>query len=75
MSGLSMDLVRTRFMWTVQALAQPADVQVRLYPSFVAVADELALDHDEAQRAFLRAAQGELTYEQLEALLSSDTRN
>lgn len=37
-----------RLQHAAQALAAPADVQLRLYPSFVAHADELALDYGEA---------------------------
>jgi hypothetical protein len=36
--------IKQQFKWAVQALVQPADVQPTLFPSFVAVADELALD-------------------------------
>ena len=35
-----------RLMQAVQALAQPADVQLSLFPDFVCKADELALDFD-----------------------------
>ena len=37
-------------MWAVQALAQPADVQPTLFPPFVVVADELALEFDHWRR-------------------------
>lgn len=43
-------------MWALQALAQPARVQVELFPSFVEVADELALEHEEAQANWRRAS-------------------
>lgn len=33
--------------WSVRALAKPAEIQLRLFPEFVCVADELALDFDE----------------------------
>lgn len=36
--------VLEQLKWSVQALAQPAEVQVTLFPVFVCVADELALD-------------------------------
>ena len=39
-----------QFEWSVRALAQPSAVQPTLYPSFVAVADELALEFDEHYR-------------------------
>src|SRR6516225_2761064 len=35
-----------QLQWAVQALAQPAEVQPTLFPSFVVVADELALEFD-----------------------------
>lgn len=47
------DTLETRFMWAVQALAQAAEVQLGLYPGFVVVADELALEHEEMQEQFL----------------------
>lgn len=37
-------------MWAVQALAQPAAAQAALFPPFVVVADELALDFDDHRR-------------------------
>lgn len=43
-------------MRSVQALAQPADVQRALFPDFVCVGDELANDLDIARRAFLAEA-------------------
>jgi len=36
-----------RFEWSVRALAQPADIQLGLYPDFVWVADELVFEFDE----------------------------
>jgi hypothetical protein len=36
----------------VQALAQPAAVQISLFPDFAIVGDELALQFDEALRAY-----------------------
>jgi hypothetical protein len=41
-----MQPLEQHFQWAVQALAQPADVQPILFPSFVVVADEVALDFD-----------------------------
>jgi len=37
----------------VQALAQPAHIQIELFPNFVAVGDELAIDFSEALEAFV----------------------
>lgn len=39
-----------QLMWEVQALAQPADMQPTLFPPFVLVADELALEFDHSRR-------------------------
>lgn len=39
------------FEWSVRALAQAPEVQRGLFPDFVEVADQLALDFDEALRA------------------------
>jgi hypothetical protein len=38
------------FEWSVRALAQPAPIQLGLFPGFVVVADELAGDFDAALR-------------------------
>jgi hypothetical protein len=47
-----MDPIKRHFQWAVQALAQPAEVQPTFFPSFVVVADELALDFGNWRRAF-----------------------
>lgn len=39
--------------WIIRALAQTADVQIALFPAFVCVADELALDFDEHYQRFV----------------------
>ena len=39
-----MDAQTQHFYWSLQALAQPARVQLTLFPNFVVVAEELALD-------------------------------
>lgn len=41
-----------RLRWSIQALAQDADVQRTLFPGFACVADELALEFDECFRWF-----------------------
>lgn len=63
-----------RFMWALQALAQPAGVQLGLFPNFVEVADELALEHEEAQ-ANWRDEGGEsgLSSQQAEAIKAVDS--
>ena len=40
----------------VQALAQPAQAQLGLFPSFVLAGEEMALEFDDALRAFQEAA-------------------
>jgi hypothetical protein len=47
MSSINRDGALTRFEWSVRALAQPSEIQTRLFPSFVETADELALDFEE----------------------------
>lgn len=69
-------------MWAVQALAVNVGVQLRLFPEFADPADELELDQQETQAAFLadwgallspsqREAIGELDA-QLESMGGSD---
>lgn len=61
-------------MWALQALAQPAGVQSDLFPNFVDVPDELALEHAEAQ-ANWRDEGGEsgLSGQQAEAVKAVDS--
>ena len=61
-----------QFKWIVQALAQPAEVQLGLYPRFVAAADELALEHEEMQGAFLTDAGTTLNLGQRAAIQALD---
>ena len=51
----------------VQALAQPASVQVSLFPDFAVVGDELALQFDDALRA-IRALGSPLSDNQIKSL-------
>jgi hypothetical protein len=57
--------------WAVQALAQSPDDQLSLFPSFVCVADELALDFSQCFEVVLSA--GLLTPKQSEFLARLDT--
>lgn len=41
-----------RLQWAVQALALGAEEQLKLFPDFVEIADELAMDYEEAQAGF-----------------------
>lgn len=45
---MSIDQRRRKLERAVLALAQPADIQLSLFPDFVCKADELALDFEEA---------------------------
>jgi hypothetical protein len=58
----------------LQLLASPADFQVRYYPDFVLVADELALDFDHWRSVFLSNFATELTPEQTLAFAVIDDR-
>jgi hypothetical protein len=59
-----------RLKWAVQALALPANEQRGLFPSFVWVGDELALDFYECRETALK--DHALTDDQLSALESLD---
>lgn len=52
-----------KFEWSIRALAQDAATQLKLYPSFAVVADELALEFEEHHRQLdldvLRPAQSQ----------------
>lgn len=63
---------RQMFQWAVQALAQPAEVQRALFPDFVVVADELALDFDHWWRVFERDFGHQLSSQQREACEALD---
>lgn len=64
-----------RYKWAVQALSQPAEVQLLLFPDFAVVADELALEYEEAYNKLMETWPGTFTHiqrvavEQLEAHL------
>jgi hypothetical protein len=68
----AMEEIEQQFKWSVQALAQPADVQPRLFPSFVVVADELALDFDNWWRASESNFGNAWSLEQRRAVLALD---
>lgn len=60
-----------RFEWSVRALAQEASVQFTLFPSFVCVADELALEFDECLRR-LSTADGVVEFDPEQVKLVED---
>lgn len=49
------------YKWAVQALSQPAEVQLSLFPESVVVADELALEYEEAYNKLMKTWPGTLT--------------
>lgn len=57
---------RLQFMWALQALAQPAEVQFGLFSDFVCVGDELAIDYGNWSRWY--QAHHSLTVEQAKLL-------
>jgi len=63
-----MDAKLQILQWALQALAQPAEVQLTLFPDFVCKTDELALDFDNA----LGATSDLLNSEQRECLRPID---
>ena len=42
-----MDYSMTRFRWSIQALAAPAEVQLQLFPEYDWKVDELAIEFDQ----------------------------
>lgn len=61
-----------RFEWSVRALAQPADLQLQLYPSFVCHADELALEFEEHYALVLALPEDTMSLEQRSAIAGLD---
>ena len=62
---MTKESVIENFKWSVQALALPAEIQIKLFPDFVVVADELVLEYDAWMDVLLRNFKIELTREQL----------
>jgi hypothetical protein len=71
MQGEENEWSLVRLKWAVQALALPENEQRGLFPSFVWVGDELALDFYECRETALKDRV--LTDDQLAALVSLDT--
>jgi hypothetical protein len=61
-----------RLITSLQALAAPAEAQLARFPDFVAKADELALDFDDALMLIRDCPQLELTGDQVTALDAVD---
>lgn len=63
-----------RFMWAVQALALDASAQGQLFPEFAEPPDELELDQQETQAAFLRDWGADIAPPQKEAIERLDAQ-
>lgn len=63
-----------RFMWAVQALALDASTQRQLFPEFAEPPDELELDQQETQAAFLKAWRAHISPPQKEAIERLDAQ-
>jgi len=61
-----------RLKHSVQLLACPAEIQLKMLPDSVCKADELALDFDQWREAALRNFRSELTTDQKSAIDSID---
>jgi hypothetical protein len=64
----------TKLMWSLQAVAQPADVQLLLFPDFVVQTDEVMLDFDDALLLIKGELWSTLTPSQVEALIRIDDK-
>jgi acetyl esterase/lipase len=64
----------TKLMWSLQAVAQPADVQLLLFPDFVFQTDEVMLDFDDALLLIKGELWSTLTPSQVEALIRIDDK-
>ena len=63
-----------KLIWSVRALAQPASVQRKLFPAFVVVADELALEFEEHYPPALAASRDLWSGDQLSKLRALEQR-
>jgi hypothetical protein len=58
-----------RFEWIVRAIAQPAEIQQTLFPPYVVVADELAMEFEEHLRKLQTAGLSSVFNEDEERLV------
>lgn len=61
-----------QLMWALQALAQPATMQLKLFPSFVVVADELALEFEHWQEVAIQQVGKAWSSKQQQAMKALD---
>jgi hypothetical protein len=61
-----------QFKWSLQALALPADSQPGLFPPFVVVADELALDFEQSHGVISAQLRDSWSHSQREAVSALD---
>jgi hypothetical protein len=72
MSVSSREGIPERAKEALQLLACSADAQIRLLPSFVCAADELALEFDHWREVLIENCGSELTAEQIASLAAID---
>lgn len=63
-----------RLKHSVQLLAMPPEIQLRLLPSFVCKADELALEFDHWREVVFHNCRNELSVEQISAITELNER-
>src|SRR5215831_7784735 len=61
-----------RLKHSIQLLACPPEVQLRMFPHFVCKADELALDFDQWREIVLNTFRSELSIDQMSCMESID---
>lgn len=69
---MAKEVIEQQFRWAIQALAQPPEVQPKLFPPRAAVPDELALDFDNHWIAFEAHFGNSLSEAQCEAVHALD---
>jgi hypothetical protein len=70
--SVSAEYASKQLMWSVQALACPAEVQLKLFPDFTHKPDELVLDFDNWYHATRWRDDVGMTPEKLESLAALD---
>jgi hypothetical protein len=63
-----------KLAWSVRALAQPSVIQKKLFPSFVVVADELALEFEEHYAPTVSAVGDHWSSDQMSKLRALDQK-
>ena len=61
-----------QLQWALQALAQPAEIQISMFPPYVVIADELALEFSHWLQFVISSSRSLLTDTQVKTLESLD---